>query len=86
MKLLKYVLSVIIIVLVSCSKKDDNTNSPMVTETFYKGMDLSFQSELEDYNVPYKDANGNAVELLDFVKSKGTNLIRLKLYQYYLDQ
>lgn len=80
MKLLKYVLSVIIIVLVSCSKKDDNTNSPMVTETFYKGMDLSFQSELEDYNVPYKDANGNAVELLDFVKSKGTNLIRLKLW------
>ena len=80
MKLLKYVLSVIIIVLVSCSKKDDNTNSPMVTETFYNGMDLSFQSELEDYNVPYKDANGNAVELLDFVKSKGTNLIRLKLW------
>jgi len=80
MKLLKYVLSVIIISLVSCSKKDDNTNGPMVTETFYKGMDLSFQSELEDYNVPYKDANGNAVELLDFVKSKGTNLIRLKLW------
>ncbi len=43
-------------------------------------MDLSFQSELEDYNLNYKDANGNAVELLDFVKSKGTNLVRLKLW------
>jgi len=46
----------------------------------YKGMDLSFQSELEDFNIDYKDSNGNSVELLDFVKSKGTNLVRLKLW------
>ena len=42
-------------------------------------MDLSFQSELEDYNIDYKDSNSNSVELLDFVKSKGANLVRLKL-------
>lgn len=43
-------------------------------------MDLSFQSELEDYNVTYKDENGNPVNLLDFVSDNGTNLVRLKLW------
>ncbi|WP_111685452.1 glycoside hydrolase family 53 protein [Winogradskyella tangerina] len=64
---------------VACSSSDD-ANTTGNSNTFYKGMDLSFQSELEDYNVDYKDADGNSVELLDFVRSKGTNLVRLKLW------
>lgn len=63
----------------SCT--DDNNNSNTESDTvFYKGMDLSFQSELEAYDLDYKDENGNSVELLNFVKNKGTNLIRLKLW------
>ena len=63
----------------ACTKNDDATNLSSFNG-FYKGMDLSFQSELEDYNIDYKDANGNSVELLDFVASQGTNLVRLKLW------
>ena len=77
-------ISILLVLLVfSCnSSTDDATDdSPPVAEsTFYKGMDLSFQSELEDYNVEYKDANGTSVELLDFVANNGTNLVRLKLW------
>lgn len=63
----------------SCSKNDDSNNGNDGS-TFYKGMDLSFQAELENYDIDYKDEDGNSVELLDFVKSKGTNLVRLKLW------
>lgn len=53
---------------------------PPEQSTFYKGMDLSFQPELENYNVIYKDAIGNPVQLLDYVANNGTNLVRLKLW------
>lgn len=68
--------------IMSCSENDSSNDDTIIpeAETFYRGMDLSFQSELEDYNVDYKDAAGNSVELLHFVKSKGTNLVRLKLW------
>lgn len=70
--------------LTSCSNSDDSEAqqqmTPEDTFVFYKGMDLSFQSELEDYNLNYKDAEGNPIELLDFVSENGTNLIRLKLW------
>ncbi|EDP72059.1 galactosidase [Flavobacteriales bacterium ALC-1] len=80
MKPFKLYLLILSLIFTSCSKNDasdDDTNTP---KTFYKGMDLSFQSELEDYNLDYKDEDGNSVQLLDFVKSKGTNLVRLKLW------
>ena len=73
----------ILITFSSCNKSDEEleNNNPIVPEsTFYKGMDLSFQTELEDYNITYKDKNGVPVELLDFVKDNGTNLVRLKLW------
>ncbi len=76
---------IIILFFLSCSNDNttlpDNENpTPNGNALAYRGMDLSFQSELEDYNINYKDANGNTVELLDFVASKGTNLVRLKLW------
>jgi arabinogalactan endo-1,4-beta-galactosidase len=68
----------------SCSTSDDSKTQqnlpPDNTSTFYKGMDLSFQSELEDYSLNYKDENGTPVELLDFISENGTNLVRLKLW------
>lgn len=77
----KHIHFVIIFLLASVASctTNDNTNTN-TSETFYRGMDLSFQSELETYNINYKDTDGNTVELLDFVKSKGTNLVRLKLW------
>lgn len=70
----------ILILISSCSSSNNSDETQSDSQTFYKGMDLSFQSELEDYNIDYKDANGNPVELLDFVKSKGANLVRLRLW------
>lgn len=65
---------------ISCNK--DNVAVPQegTSPVFYKGMDLSFQPELEDYNIQYKDASGNPINLLDFVSKNGTNLVRLKLW------
>lgn len=82
MKNLNFII-LIFITFWSCNNTDnilENNNPPEADSNFYKGMDLSFQTELEDYNVEYKDANGNPIELLDFVKDKGTNLVRLKLW------
>ncbi len=67
-----------LIILTSCSSNDDSNDA--TSNQLYKGMDLSFQSELENYDLNYKNEDGNSVELLDFVKSKGTNLVRLKLW------
>ncbi|GAB5565667.1 MAG: hypothetical protein Wins2KO_27300 [Winogradskyella sp.] len=75
----RFVLFLTVFSFVACTKSDDSSENNETT-TFYKGMDLSFQSELEDYNIDYKDENGNSVEFLDFVQSKGTNLVRLKLW------
>ncbi|MEW4923046.1 glycosyl hydrolase 53 family protein [Algibacter sp. 2305UL17-15] len=63
----------------SCDSKSDTVETAP-EPTFYKGMDLSFQSELEDYNIPYKDADGNPIAILPFVAENGTNLVRLKLW------
>ncbi|HLT33456.1 MAG TPA: glycosyl hydrolase 53 family protein [Aquaticitalea sp.] len=66
----------------SSNNADDATDdvSPEPESVFYKGMDLSFQSELENYDVAYKDSDGNPIELLDYVANNGTNLVRLKLW------
>ncbi|OUR99470.1 hypothetical protein A9Q86_12955 [Flavobacteriales bacterium 33_180_T64] len=79
-------LIIIILLSVSCNSSDNSPEAPegiIVSEptpVFYKGMDLSFQSELETYNVTYKNENGTPIELLDFIKDNGTNLVRLKLW------
>ncbi|GAA4278130.1 glycoside hydrolase family 53 protein [Aquimarina mytili] len=54
--------------------------NPIEEKTFYTGMDLSFQSELQSYNLNYNDQEGNPVDILEYVTSKGTNLIRLRLW------
>jgi len=70
-----------VLVTLGCSKDNESSQTiPQADNTFYKGMDLSFQSELETYNINYKDENGNSIDLLDYITNRGTNLIRLKLW------
>ncbi len=66
-------------IILSCSNSN-NEDTSVSKALFYKGMDLSFQSELESYNVPYKDNLGNPINLLDYTSKNGTNLVRLKLW------
>lgn len=85
MKCIKYLLFTLLII--SCSSSEnrpeeeqEDITPPASTSIFYKGMDLSFQSELESYNINYRSENGTVVDLLDFVEANGTNLVRLKLW------
>ncbi len=89
MKNLTYLIFLVVL-LFNCSNSNDSADDstddltddviPQPEAVFYTGMDLSFQPELEDYNVVYQDANGNTVQLLDYAATNGTNLVRLKLW------
>ena len=84
-KLLFFLLAIGLFLSCSDTKKEDSiTKTPLIvnttTSTFYKGLDLSFQPELESFNVVYKDENSNPISVLPFVKQKGVTLIRLKLW------
>ncbi|MBQ4821418.1 glycosyl hydrolase 53 family protein [Aquimarina sp. MMG016] len=78
--MIRKVILVLICSVVSSCTNDNTVTNNTPEKLFYKGMDLSFQSELESYNLDYKDQNGNSINLLDYVTSKGTNLIRLRLW------
>jgi arabinogalactan endo-1,4-beta-galactosidase len=85
MKIFNKIIFLLLLVLLSnCSKNTDAEPAKPITTNpipvFYKGMDLSFQSELESYNLDYKDENNTPIQVLDFVKQKGCNLVRLKLW------
>lgn len=75
------------VVITSCSSNHEEENNFPLQEvkTFYKGMDLSFQMELESYNLPYKDKDNNPIEVLPFIKQNGCNLVRLKIWHTPLD-
>ena len=61
-----------------CSSSDPATTAQ--PDTFYKGMDLSFQPELSGYGVLYRNVTGNPEPLLDQVQASGANVVRLKLW------
>jgi len=47
---------------------------------FLNGVDLSFQPEIEHTKIQYKDENGNSIELLPFLRKKGVNSVRMRLW------
>ena len=76
------ILMVSLLLLASCTSSEANPDDELFQDSsiVYKGMDLSFQSELESYNVNYKNEAGDSVNLLDFAQANGSNLVRLKLW------
>ncbi|MGC1470986.1 MAG: glycosyl hydrolase 53 family protein [Psychroserpens sp.] len=86
MNYLKYLC--LLLITISCSTSDNDVVEdqeeqeipPIEANTFYKGMDLSFQPEMETYNVNYRAEDGSVIDLLDFVEENGANLVRLKLW------
>ena len=79
---MRYLLIIICILILGCENKDNPLNDaiPELNTRFYKGMDLSFQTELESYDIDYKDEQGNSVDFIDYVESRGINMVRLKLW------
>ncbi|MEW7292356.1 glycoside hydrolase family 53 protein [Aquimarina sp. 2304DJ70-9] len=79
----KTLLFLLVLMIIGCSEDDKNEEAipdSVESKILYTGMDLSFQSELESYTLEYRDQNRNPVNLLDYVTSNGTNLIRLRLW------
>ncbi len=80
-----YVGLMILLFGISCSEKKEEpqntTITPVVEDTvFYRAMDLSFEPEIEAAQVKFYDENGNEIQMLPYVKSKGVNMIRLRLW------
>lgn len=67
-----------------CKKKETVNEPPRPPQpadsVYYRGMDLSFQPEIEDWNTKYYDASGQEVQLLSYMAEKGVNLVRLRLW------
>ena len=49
------------------------------SQTFYKGVDISFAKELEGCGVQWKD-NGSVKEIFSIFKDNGANLIRIRIF------
>jgi len=87
MVLRKLIIVVVVAVLasgISCCKKrgtvHDSPPPQPADSIYYRGMDLSFQPEIEDWQTKYYDDSGQEVELLPFLAEQGVNLIRLRLW------
>jgi arabinogalactan endo-1,4-beta-galactosidase len=67
----------------ACNKNNNSTPSPNppspVNVTFIRGLDLSFTPEINAYNIGYNN-NGTVKPILDLVKEKGINTIRVRLW------
>ncbi len=82
-----YIIGVILAICMGCSDEIDGPRIPDPTPTpspsdtvFYKGVDLSFQPEAQDWNTQYYDQNGIPVEVLPYFAQQGVNLVRLRLW------
>jgi arabinogalactan endo-1,4-beta-galactosidase len=78
-------LTLVALAFLSC-KKDSSPDwtppEPPANELgFFTGMDMSYQSFLEEYNVQYLDKDGNPIDnLYGFLNNNGVNLIRVRLF------
>lgn len=73
---------VLLIGITACKKNEEEKppipQQPLVD--YYRGMDLSFQPEIQDWDTKYFDENGQEINLLAYLSQNGVNLIRLKLW------
>ena len=65
-KSIRLFLFILILAAISCCKKNETDvqepDPPVPGDTvYYKGMDLSFQPEISDWQTPYYDATGEPV-------------------------
>ena len=86
-----FIILPLILLLSCCNKNDSKVDTGIgkppdpidptdTTQTFYHGVDLSFQPQIEEYQTIYLDEDSSAIDLLPYLKSKGINLVRLRLW------
>jgi arabinogalactan endo-1,4-beta-galactosidase len=62
-------------------KKDRPDDPDPVAKTLLKGADLSFLPEIESYNIPFSNRNGQPEDVLTTLKNNGCNVVRLRLWK-----
>ncbi|MCF8368818.1 MAG: arabinogalactan endo-1,4-beta-galactosidase [Bacteroidales bacterium] len=85
----KYILrkilpALFVVLLFGCKENKEPTNYPPLPQpsepSYFRGMDLSFQPEIEDWGTQYFDENGSEIELLPYFSQLGVNLVRLRIW------
>ncbi len=88
MRIIKYIFLLFLAFgLFSCCSKSDENNENNGNEnpdppviSFYRGADLSFLPMLEYSNTLYYDKDGNQSYVLDLLKERGMNVVRIRLW------
>jgi arabinogalactan endo-1,4-beta-galactosidase len=79
-KLILFLAVSLTMLLAPCCNKDDNKNNGNKTDTFAKGADVSWITEMEDNNILFYDANGTNTDCMLLLKNLGMNSIRLRVW------
>ncbi|MBN2173930.1 MAG: glycosyl hydrolase 53 family protein [Bacteroidales bacterium] len=78
-----FILLFMALIFISCNKdqKSNDENQPVPEESkYYNSADLSFLPELRENNITFLDQDGQTVNVISFLKSKGLNMVRLRLW------
>ena len=89
MKNLKYKILALSAILICCrcSENDVNQTSNANNESeFISAVDISSYPKIELSNPVFKDNNGITISFLEFLKSKGINTIRIRLWFNPVDE
>lgn len=63
-----------------CKKESPTKIEPPLVDSLIRGIDASFYSESQKAGISYKDENGNTVDFLNFVREKGVNTVRIRIW------
>ena len=64
----------------SCSKSQTTNPTPIITNTFAKGADVGWLSQMEATGYRFYDADGTEKNGLQLLKDRGMNTIRLRVF------
>jgi len=64
----------------SCSKSNTENPTPIIADTFAKGADVGWLSQMEATEYKFYDADGTEKNCLQLLKDRGINTIRLRVF------
>ena len=64
----------------SCSKSNTENPTPIIADTFAKGADVGWLSQMEATGYKFYDADGTEKNCLQLLKDRGINTIRLRVF------
>jgi arabinogalactan endo-1,4-beta-galactosidase len=70
----------IVVQFASCSKSQIPDPTPIITDTFAKGADISWLPQMEATGYKFYDADGTEKNCLQLLKDRGINTIRLRVF------